>query len=84
MFITPGQTPATFALARMIIPGAVTVKGVGTAAFYRPRTTSIELLKGKVVANAQAVFVNFGGPPVNAAKVKADVIKLAKSVVRHL
>jgi len=84
VFITPGQTPATFALAKKIIPGVVTVRGVGTAAFYNPHTTSIELLKGKVVASAQGIFINPGGPPVNAAKVKADVIVLAKSVARHL
>ncbi len=84
VFVTPGQTPATFAVARKYIPGAVTVKGVATAAFYNPHTTSIELLKGKVVASAQGIFINPGGPPVNAAKVKADVIKLAKSVARHL
>jgi hypothetical protein len=84
VFITPGQTPATFALAKKILPGVVTVRGVGTAAFYNPHTTSIELLKGKVVASAQGIFINPGGPPANAAKVKADVIVLAKSVARHL
>jgi hypothetical protein len=84
VFVTPGQTPATFALARKSIPDVVTVKGVGTAAFYNPHTTSIELLKGKVVASAQGIFLSLGGPAVNAAKVKADVIKLAKSVARHL
>jgi len=31
-----------------------------------------------------ASSINPGGPPVNAAKVKADVIVLAKSVARHL
>src|SRR5262249_45197143 len=61
VFITPGQTPATFALARKTIPGVVTVKGIGSAAFYNPRTTSIELLKGKTVASAQGIFINPGG-----------------------
>jgi hypothetical protein len=84
VFVTPGQTPATFALAKKVIPGVVTVKGVGSAAFSNPHTTSVELLKGKVVASAQGIFLNPGGPPVNAAKVKADVIKLAKSVARRL
>jgi len=62
----------------------VTVKGIGSAAFYNLHTTSIELLKGKAVASAQGIFLSLGGPPVNAAKVKADVIKLAQSVARHL
>lgn len=84
VFVTPGQTPATFALAKKVVPDVVTVKGVGTAAFYNPHTTSVELLKGRVVANAQGVFLNPGGPPVNAARVKADVIAMAKSVARHL
>jgi len=84
VFVTPGQTPATFALARKVIPGVVTVKGVGIAAFYNPRTTAIELLKGKTVASAQGIFINPGGRAVNAARVKADVVKLAKSVARHL
>jgi hypothetical protein len=84
VFVTAGQTPATFALAKKVIPGVVTVKGVASAAFYNPHTTSIELLQGKIVASAQGIFLNPGGPPVNAARVKADVIKLAKSVARHL
>jgi hypothetical protein len=84
VFETPGQTPATFALARKLVPGAVTVSGIASAAFYNPHTTSIELLKGKTVASAQAIFLNPGGPQPNAAKVKADVIVLAKAVARHV
>ena len=84
VFVTPGQTKTTFALAKKLVPGAVGVKGVGDAAFYNPHTTAVELLKGNVVANAQAVFLNPGGPQVSPGKVKADVIKLAKSVARHI
>lgn len=79
VFITPGQSASTFKLAKKYVPGAVTVTGVGTAAFYNPHTTSIELLKGTTVASAQGIF--FGA---NAAKVKADVIVLAKAVAKHL
>lgn len=79
VFITPGQSAATFKLAKKYVPGAVTVTGVGTAAFYNPHTTSIELLKGSTVASAQGVF--FGA---NAAKIKADVIVLAKAVATHI
>ena len=79
MFITPGQTAATYKLAKKYVPGAVTVKGVGTAAFYNPHTTSVELLKGNTVASAQGVFLG-----ANAAKIKADVIALAKSVAKHI
>jgi type IV secretory pathway protease TraF len=79
VFITPGQSAATYKLAKKYVPGAVTVKGVGTAAFYNPHTTSVELLKGNTVASAQGVF--FGA---NAAKIKADVIALAKSVAKHI
>jgi type IV secretory pathway protease TraF len=79
VFITPGQSAATFKLAKKYVPGAVTVTGVGTAAFYNPHTTSIELLKGSSVASAQGVF--FGA---NAAKIKADVIVLAKAVAAHI
>ncbi len=84
VFITPGQSAATFKIAKKEVPGAVGVSGIGNAAFYNPHTTSIELLKGNTVASAQGVFVNFGGPPVNAAKIKADVIALAKAVAKHL
>jgi hypothetical protein len=84
VFETPGQTPATFALAKKIVPGAVSVSGVGTAAFYNPHTTSVELLKGKIVASAQAIFLNPGGPQVSAVKVEADVIVLAKAVAKHI
>ena len=84
VFITPGQSAASYKIAAKSIPGAVKVTGVGNAAFYNPHTTSIELLKGNTVASAQGVFVDFGGPSVNAAKIKADVIVLAKAVAAHL
>ena len=84
VFVTPGQTPQTFAIAKKIVPGAVTVAGVGTAAFYNPHTTSIELLKGTVVANAQAIFLNPGGPQPDAARTKADTIVLARAVAKHV
>jgi len=84
VFITPGQSAATFKLAKKYVPGAVTVKGVGTEAFYNPHTTAIELLKGNVVANAQGLFYNADGPQPNAAKMKADVIVLAKAVAKHI
>ena len=83
VFITPGQTAATFKVAKKYVPGAVTVKGVGTAAFYNPHTSSIELLKGNTVASAQGIFLNPGGPQPSAAKLKADVIVLAKAVAKH-
>jgi type IV secretory pathway protease TraF len=79
VFVTPGQSAATFKLAKKYVPGAVTVTGIATAAFYNPHTTSIELLKGNAVASAQGIF--FGA---NAAKVKADVIVLAKAVAKNL
>jgi hypothetical protein len=84
VFITPGQSASSFKIARKSIPGVVNVSGVATAAFYNPHTTSIEMLKGNVVASAQGIFVNFGGPSVNAAKIKADVIVLAKAVAKHI
>jgi len=84
VFITPGQSAATFKLARKFVPGAASVSGVGTAAFYNPHTTSVELLKGNTVATAQGVFLSLGGPSPSAAKVKADVIVLAKAVAKHL
>jgi hypothetical protein len=84
VFVTPGQSPATYAVAKKSIPGVVAVAGVGDAAFYNPVTTSVELLKGKTVASAQAIFLNPGGPKPNAAKVKADVIVLAKAVARRV
>ena len=79
VFVTPGQSAATYKIAKKYVPGAVTVTGVGTAAFYNPHTTSVELLKGNTVASAQGVF--FGA---NAAKIKADVIALAKAVATHI
>jgi hypothetical protein len=84
VFLTPEQTVATFKLARKEVPGAVNASGVGTAAFYNPHTAGVELLKGSTVANAQGIFLNPGGPQPNAAKLKADVIALAKAVAAHL
>ena len=84
VFIVPGQTPATFALARKEIPGAAAVPGIANGAFYNPHTTAIELVKGRTVASAQGIFLNPGGRPANGAKVKSDVIALARSVAKHL
>lgn len=80
VFVTPGQSAATFRIAKKTVPGAVGVGGIGTGAFYDPHTTSIELLKGNTVASAQGVFLGAS----NAAKAKADVIVLAKAVAKHL
>jgi hypothetical protein len=84
VFITPGQSAATFRLAKKEIPGAVSVSGVGAAAFYNPHTNAVELLKGNTVASAQGIFLNPGGRGPNPAKIKADVIALAKSVAKHV
>ncbi len=84
VFITPGQSAATFKIAKKLVPGAVSVSGVGTAAFYDPHTTAVELLRGNTVASAQGIFFNPGGPGPNPAKIKADVILLAKAVAKHL
>ena len=84
VFVTPGQTAATFAVAKKLVPGAVAVAGVGNGAFYNPHTTSIELRKGATVASAQAIFLDPGGPPPDPARTKADTIVLAKAVARHI
>ena len=84
VFLTPGQTAATFKIARKYVPGAVTVTGVATAAFYDPHTTAIEMLKGNTVANAQGVFFDANAHPITSAKMKADVIVLAKAVAKHI
>jgi hypothetical protein len=84
VFLTPGQTPTTFALAKKEVPGAVAVAGLATGAFYNPHTTAIELLKGTTVANAQAIFLNPGGPQPDSAKIKADTILLARAVAKNI
>jgi hypothetical protein len=84
VFITPGQTAATFKLAKKEVPGAVTVSGIGNGAFYVANTGSIELLKGNTVANAQGVFLDSNAHPITTAKMKADVISLARAVAKHL
>lgn len=84
VFITPGQSASTYRVAKKYVPGAVTVKGVGNAAFYNPHTTAIELLKGNTVANAQGVFLDANAHPIASARMKADVIVLAKAVASHL
>jgi hypothetical protein len=84
VFVTPGQSAATFKIAKKEVPGAVAVAGVGNAAFYDPHTDSIEMLKGNAVADAQGIFLTASGPPVTGAKIKADVMILAKAVAKHL
>lgn len=84
IFIVPGQTAATYRIARSSVPGAAPVSGIGTSAFYNPHTMAVELLKGRVVASAQAIFLNPGGPPISAPRIEADTIALARAVARRL
>jgi hypothetical protein len=79
VFPSPEQTAAMFAIAKRSVPGAVPVAGVGNGAFYNPHTSSIELIKGKTVATVQGLFLG-----ASAAKVKADVIALARTVGKNL
>lgn len=84
LFITPGQTPTTFKIAKKEVPGAVSVPGIGNGAFYVANTGSIEMIKGNTVANVQGVFLDADAHPITSAKLKADVTALSKVVVKHL
>ena len=84
VFVTPGQSAATFRLAKKEVPGAVNVPGIGNGAFYSANTGSIELLKGQTVANAQGVFLDADAHPITTAKMKADVVVLAKAVAKNI
>lgn len=84
VFITPGQSAASFKVAKKAVPGAVPVTGIGNGAFYVANTGSIEMLKGNTVANVQGVFLDNDAHPITTAKMKADVIVLAKVVLKHL
>jgi hypothetical protein len=85
VFLSSGQTRNTFNIAKTSIPETVAVAGIGDDAFYNPHTTSIEFIKGATtVASVQGVFVAFGGPPVDPAKVKADTVALATAVAAGL
>jgi hypothetical protein len=84
VFVTPGQSAATFKLAKKEVPGAVNVAGIGSGAFYSANTGSIELLKGNTVANAQGVFLDADAHPITSTKMKADVIVLAKAVAKNI
>ncbi|MBV8065794.1 MAG: hypothetical protein JOY73_09740 [Actinobacteria bacterium] len=83
VFITPGQSAATFKIAKKEVPGAISVSGIANGAFYVANTDSIELLKGSTVASAQGVFLDSDAHPIINAKSKADVIVLAKIVAKN-
>jgi hypothetical protein len=84
VFVTPGQSAATFKITKKYIPGAVTVSGIGNGAFYDAHTGSIELLKGSTVASAQGIFLDADAHPITSAKIKSDVVIFAKAVAKHL
>jgi len=84
VFLSPEQTADTFKTARGALRDAVPAPGVGDDAFYNPRSTSVELLKGSTVGTVQAVFGRFGGPPVDPARVQADTVALARAVAAGL
>jgi Protein of unknown function (DUF3558) len=72
----------TFAEAKKL-PGETDVPGVGDDAIYLAATTTMEILKGDTVIDAQPLFSS-GGQPVSGAKVKADTIALARSIAASL
>jgi hypothetical protein len=84
VFLSPEQTASTFAVTKRAMQSAVGVSGVGDDALYNPQTTSLEFIKSGVVGSVQAIFINPGGPSVDAAKVKDDTDALAKKVAARI
>jgi hypothetical protein len=60
--------------------GDVVVSGVGDDAFYDPKTTSAVLRKGNTVYFVGAAFKGPVGVVLDAAKIQADTIALARTV----
>jgi Protein of unknown function (DUF3558) len=84
ILVTPltGQDAQTFASAKKL-PGEVDIPGVGDDAIYLAGTTTMEILQGDTVVDAQPLFIS-GDQPVSGAKVKADTIALARSIAASL
>ncbi len=74
-----GESVTSFKVARNEIKGSSVIRGVGDYAFYDPGTTTVELLKGKTVAEVQGIF-----PGANAVKLKAALTALARAVAKHM
>lgn len=74
----------TFAQVKKSQPGAVSVGGVGDSAFYVASTGTLQFIKGSQAAVLQAVLRAPGGPAPSAARVKADVISLARTVAASM
>ncbi len=64
--------------------GDVVVTGVGDDAYYDPTTTGLVFRKGDTVYFVLAKFKAPVGVVLDAAKVKADVVALAKTVAGRL
>jgi hypothetical protein len=64
--------------------GDVDVTGVGDDAYYDPTTTGLVSHKGDTVYFVLAQFKAPVGVVLDAARMKADVVALAKSVARTL
>ena len=64
--------------------GDVDVTGVGDDAYYDPTTTGLVFHKGDTVYFVLAAFKAPVGVVFDAAKMKADVVALAKSVAGRL
>jgi Protein of unknown function (DUF3558) len=64
--------------------GDVDVTGVGDDAYYDPTTTGLVFHKGDTVYFVLAQFKAAVGVVLDAAKMKADVVALAKSVAGRL
>jgi hypothetical protein len=64
--------------------GDVAVAGVGDDAYYDPNTTGLVFHRGDNVYFVLAQFKAPVGVVLDAAKIKADVIALAKTVARTL
>jgi hypothetical protein len=75
---------ATFAKIRAQTPGAKKVTGVGDAAFYVPRTHTLQVRSGHTVAVISADLRAPLAPTASASRTRADLVALGRLIANQI
>lgn len=78
------ESAATFAKVRAGIAGAKKVSGVGDAAFYVPRTHTLQVRRGHTVVVITADLRSPLAAPASATKTRADLVALGRLIADQI
>jgi hypothetical protein len=83
MSLHKGGSAATFTAVRKQNKGSVKVKGVGTAAFYLPKSATLQIRRGRTLIAVSADLRSPGARKAARDKVRSDLIKLGRAIANQ-